>query len=133
MAQRKPPARRGRRAAASEAAVQPAAPVLPDLTGIRRIEAPTFYVTTCTILAAGNDATLVFTRPAPAVMPDGSAAPVAISEPVVILQMSLHSLKDTAVLLGNQIPKIEEAVGPLETDYTRHQQQLKETPPSSKH
>lgn len=48
----------------------------------RRLDAPTFYAATAQVLISGNDASLLFTRPHPAVLPDGSLASTPLRETV---------------------------------------------------
>src|SRR5947208_3579119 len=65
-------------------------------TNWRRLEAPFFYAANAQILISGNSATLLFTRPHPAILPDGNIAPTPLREAVALIEMSLAGLKELA-------------------------------------
>ncbi len=68
---------------------------------------------------AGNDALVIFMQPRPATMPDGSIAPIALSDTSAMIHMSVATLKDFSVLLNDTIGQYEKDFGPVETHYTR--------------
>jgi len=48
----------------------------------RRLDAPFYYAANAQILISGNEVNLLFTRPHPAVLPDGNLAPAPLRESV---------------------------------------------------
>jgi hypothetical protein len=78
------------------------------LTQWRRLEAPFFYAANAQVLISGNSATLLFTRPHPAVLPDGNIAPTPLREPVALVEMSLAALKELSSSAADVIRKVEE-------------------------
>jgi hypothetical protein len=90
-----------------------------QLDQLKVIEAPTYFASSLQVIRAGNDFTLLFQRPRPATLPDGSPAPIAIAEPVALLQVSAATLKDISVLLQRMVAQVEQDYGPIETDFTR--------------
>lgn len=109
------------RTPASTGAAPPGQPPVP-LDQLRVIEAPTYFASALQVIRAGNDFTLLFQRPRPATLPDGSPAPIAIAEPVALLQVSSATLKDISVLLQHMVAQLEQDYGPIETDFTRQSQ-----------
>jgi hypothetical protein len=85
----------------------------------QRLDAPCFYAATAQVLISGNDATLLFTRPHPAVFPDGSLAPAPMPEPVALVHMSIASLKDLVMILGDVIYRVEAQSGEIRSQLTR--------------
>jgi hypothetical protein len=77
----------------------------------RRLDAPTFYAATAQVLISGNDASLLFARPHPAVLPDGSLAPVPLRETVALVQMSIAGIKDLALTLTDMVRRVEQQTG----------------------
>ena len=86
------------------------------LTQWRRLEAPFFYAANAQVLISGNSATLLFTRPHPAVLPDGNIAPTPLREPVALVEMSLAALKELSSSAADVIRKVEEG----EAEMTPH-------------
>ncbi len=80
-----------------------------------------FYTSQVLMSVAGNDATLTFSRPHPAVLPPyGEPAPFALVDVVAVLQMSIGSLKDLGLLITQQILAYEEKTKTvIETEFTR--------------
>jgi hypothetical protein len=99
----------------SHSAGQPLTPV----QNRRRLEAPFYYAASAQILLSGNDATLLFTRPHPAILQDGNLAPVPLREPVALIQMSLAGLKGLSRAAAEMIRQIEERTGEIQTEFTR--------------
>ena len=87
--------------------VKPTSSAAP-LTQWRRLEAPFFYAANAQVLISGNSATLLFTRPHPAVLPDGNIAPTPLREPVALVEMSLAALKELSSSAADVIRKVEE-------------------------
>jgi hypothetical protein len=83
-----------------------------QLTHGRRLEAPFFYAANAQILISGASATLVFTRPHPAILPDGNIAPTPLREPVALVEMSLAALKELSRSAADVIRKIEQTIEP---------------------
>ncbi len=84
------------------------------------INAPLFYANAMSVFLAGNDATITFARPHPAIVPglkEGQSA--AITEPVAIIQMSVQTLKDLYLAIKIQVDRYEEKFGEIETIYSR--------------
>ena len=99
----------------SHSAGQPLTPV----QNRRRLEAPFYYAANAQILLSGHDATLLFTRPHPAILQDGNLASVPLREPVALIQMSLAGLKDLSRAAAEMIRQIEERTGEIQTEFTR--------------
>jgi hypothetical protein len=74
----------------------------------RRLDAPFFYAANTQVLISGNSATLLFTRPHPAVLPDGNIAPMPLREAVALVEMSLTALKELSRAAADVIRRIEE-------------------------
>ncbi len=91
----------------------------PATTSARRLEAPSYYAATAQVLISGNDATLLFTRPHPAMLPDGTLASVPIREPVALVQMSIAGLKDLALTLNDIVNRVEQKTGEIHTELTQ--------------
>jgi hypothetical protein len=85
----------------------------------RRLEAPFYYAANAHILLSGNEATLLFTRPHPAILQDGNLAPVPLREPVALIQLSLAGLKDLSRAAAEMIRQIENRTGEIKTEFTR--------------
>ena len=79
----------------------------------RRLEAPSFYAATAQVLISGNDATLLFTKPHPAMLPDGTLAPVPLREPVALVHLSIAGLKDLALMLADIVNRVEQKTGEI--------------------
>ena len=83
------------------------------LTQWRRLEAPFFYAANAQVLISGNSATLLFTRPHPAILPDGNIAPTPLREPVALVEMSLAALKELSSSAAEVIRKVEDRSGEM--------------------
>jgi len=81
------------------------------LTQWRRLEAPFFYAANAQVLISGNSATLLFTRPHPAILPDGNIAPTPLREPVALVEMSLAALKELSSSAADVVRKVEDRSG----------------------
>jgi hypothetical protein len=86
--------------------------------GARRLEAPSFYAATAQVLISGNDATLLFARPHPAILPNGTLAPVPMRETVALVQMSIAGVKDLALMLTDVVSRIEQKTGEIPSELT---------------
>jgi hypothetical protein len=73
-----------------------------------RLEAPFYYAANAQILISGHDASLLFTRPHPAVLPDGSLASAPRREPVALIAMSVAGLKELSEAAAEVIRRVEE-------------------------
>src|SRR5262249_16532512 len=89
----------------------------------RRLDAPFYYAENAQILISGNDASLLFTRPHPAVLPDGNLAPAPLREAVALIAMSVAGLKELSKALGDAIRQAEER--------TRQIEQQSQNPPTN--
>jgi hypothetical protein len=83
------------------------------------IDGPVANASTVLLSIAGNDAILVFNRPRPVIMPDGSMPQVAVAETTAIIHVSMATLKDLSLLLNGTIQQYEKNFGEIETEYTR--------------
>jgi hypothetical protein len=82
----------------------------------RRLDAPSFYAASAQVLVSGNDATLLFSRPHPAILPDGSLAPVPMRETVALVQMSIAGMKDLALILTDMVRRVEQQTGVIQSE-----------------
>lgn len=82
----------------------------------RRLDAPTFYAAAAQVLISGNDASLLFTRPHPAMLPDGTLASAPMREPVALVQMSIAGMKDLALILSDMVRRIEQQTGEIQSE-----------------
>ena len=80
-------------------------------SNLGRLEAPFYYAANAQILISGNDASLLFTRPHPAVLTDGNLAPVPRREPVALISMSIAGLKELSQAAAEIIRQVEERKG----------------------
>src|SRR5436305_2057501 len=94
------PATAGHRAGGQPLAAPP--------TNWRRLEAPFFYAANAQILISGNSAMLLFTRPHPAILPDGNIAPTPLREPVALIAMSVDELKELSKAAADVIRQLEQ-------------------------
>jgi hypothetical protein len=97
-------------------------------TNWRRLEAPFFYAANAQILISGNSATLLFTRPHPAILPDGNIAPTPLREAVALVEMSLAGLKELAKAAADLIRQIEERNADAQTSATQSREAASEPP-----
>jgi hypothetical protein len=104
----------------SEASVSREPKSEPVGAGARRLEAPTFYAATAQVLISGNDAILLFTRPHPAILPDGTLAPVPMRETVALVQMSLAAMKGLTLILSDVVKRVEQQTGEIHSEPTVH-------------
>jgi hypothetical protein len=80
-------------------------------SNLGRLEAPFYYAANAQILISGNDASLLFTRPHPAVLTDGNLAPVPRREPVALISMSIAGLKELSQAAAQVIRLVEQRNG----------------------
>ena len=113
------PATAGHRAGGLQLAAPP--------TNWRRLEAPFFYAANAQILISGNSATLLFTRPHPAILPDGNIAPTPLREAVALIEMSLAGLKELAKAAADVIRQIEERNADGQTNATQSREAASES------
>jgi len=99
------------RPAEQRGAVKPSSAA--PLTQWRRLEAPFFYAANAQVLISGKSATLLFTRPHPAILPDGNIAPTPLREPVALVEMSLAALKELSSSAAEVIRKVEEGTAEM--------------------
>jgi hypothetical protein len=85
----------------------------------RRLEAPFYYAANAQILISGNDAALLFTRPHPAILPDGTLAPAPLRDSVALIHMSLAGLKEFASAAADVIRRVEERSGEIQNSNLR--------------
>ncbi|HVW73167.1 MAG TPA: hypothetical protein VHC39_05985 [Rhizomicrobium sp.] len=71
------------------------------------------------ILWAGNDCTIVFTRPRPALTPTGENAPAALSEVVAIISFSAATMKDLSIAVAEQVSRYEAKFGEIQTVFMK--------------
>jgi hypothetical protein len=76
-----------------------------------RLEAPFYYAAEAQILISGHDASLLFTRPHPAVLPDGNLAAAPRREPVALISMSIAGLKELSQAAAQVIRLVEQRNG----------------------
>jgi hypothetical protein len=92
---------------------------------IRKVEVPTYFASNVNVSKIANDANLMFARWVPTVRADGTPSSVAIAEPVVLIQMSLGTLKDLSLLVSDMVAQIERDSGQqIETDYTKQRAEV---------
>jgi hypothetical protein len=80
-------------------------------SNLDRLELPFYYAANAQILISGHDASLLFTRPHPAILPDGNLAPVPRREPVALIAMSVAGLKELSQAAAQVIRQVEERNG----------------------
>ena len=97
-------------------------------TNWRRLEAPFFYAANAQILISGNRATLLFTRPHPAILPDGNIAPTPLREAVALVEMSLDALKELSKAAADVIRQVEERNADAQTSATQSREAASEPP-----
>ena len=114
------PATAGHRAGGQQLAAPP--------TNWRRLEAPFFYAANAQILISGNRATLLFTRPHPAILPDGNIAPTPLREAVALVEMSLDALKELSKAAADVIRQVEERNADAQTSATQSREAASEPP-----
>src|SRR5207248_5515258 len=114
------PATAGHRAGGQQLAAPP--------TNWRRLEAPFFYAPNAQILISGNRATLLFTRPHPAILPDGNIAPTPLREAVALVEMSLDALKELSKAAADVIRQVEERNADAQTSATQSREAASEPP-----
>src|ERR1041385_402220 len=85
----------------------------------RRLDAPTFYAATAQVLISGNDATLLFTKPHPAILLDGSLASSPMREMVAIVHMSIAGMKDLGLIVSDVIRRVEQQTGEIQSELSR--------------
>jgi hypothetical protein len=78
-------------------------------------------------LISGNSATLLFTRPHPAILPDGNIAPTPLREAVALVEMSLAGLKELAKAAADVIRQIEERNADAQTNATQSREAASES------
>jgi hypothetical protein len=101
------------------------------MEGAKPVEGNIYTASAVQIFWAGNDCTLTFTRPRPALLPTGGPAPAAMAEVVVIMQLSAATMKDLSVLLPEQVAKYEEKFGIIQTIFVKNRAAKKQS--SAKH
>ena len=74
----------------------------------RRLGAPSYYAANAQILISGNDGSLLFTKPQPAILPDGNLASAPLQEPVALIAMSVADLKGLSKAAADVIRQLEQ-------------------------
>ncbi len=93
---------------------------------IKPIDVPMFGGSGVTVQGTGNDFSLIFTRVRPAILAKtGQPAPVALSEPAVIINVSPQTLKDLSIVLAEQVAGHEKLFGPIVSPFTRGREAVK--------
>lgn len=82
----------------------------------QRIDVPTYYVATLQAAQVGNDMNLVFSRPHPVMIGETQAA---INDPILVLNLSMGTVKDMTLLLQDQVALYEAQFGEITTAYTQ--------------
>ena len=70
--------------------------------------APSYYAANAQILISGNDGSLLFTRPQPAILPDGNLASAPLQEPVALVAMGIADLKGLSKAAADVIWQLEQ-------------------------
>jgi len=99
-------------------------PAQPNGKG-QRLDVPAFYAAAVQVLVSGNDATVLFTTPHPAITPEGDLAPLPLNEPVVLVHMSLAGLKHLSAVVTDLVRRIEEQAGAVQSELARRKQSEK--------
>ena len=84
-----------------------------DPQGPKRLEVPSYYAASAQVLISGNDATVLFTKPHPAMLPDGTVSPTPLREPVALIHLSIAGLKDLALTLTDIVHRAEQQTGQI--------------------
>ena len=74
----------------------------------RWVGAPSYYAANAQILISGNDGSLLFTEPQPAILPDGNLASAPLQEPVALVAMSVADLKGLSKAAADVIRQLEQ-------------------------
>lgn len=77
------------------------------------------------VVLAMNDAMLVFSRPRRLITSEGAFANIAVNETTGIIHMSMASLKDTYLAIGDTILNYEKQFGQIDTQFTRQRDAAK--------
>ena len=80
-------------------------------TRAHRLEVPCYYAANAQILLSDNDVMLLFTRPHPAILPDGHVAPAPLQQPVALIQMSFLGLKNLSRTMVDMVRQAESKGG----------------------
>lgn len=88
---------------------------------VSKLNAPHYYASAIQIAFAGNDCTLIFSRPHPGTVTSGpdTGQSVIGEEPQCVLSLSVSSMKDLALLLDDTIKQYESEWGSIQTPFTR--------------
>lgn len=89
------------------------------MVGSKPIEGPAVNAFGFFIMQAGNDAVIVFNRPKPVITPEGQVANIATNETTAIIYMSMATLKDLWLGIGQNLAVWETAHGEIKTDYMK--------------
>ncbi|MBV8473537.1 MAG: hypothetical protein JO107_16960 [Hyphomicrobiales bacterium] len=96
------------------------APQDADQQNVSVLNVPMFYASMLNVYLPGNDATVMFMRAHPAASaatPENTA--LAVAEPVAVVQMSVHTLKDLYLAIKSQVEQYEKEFGEIVTVYSR--------------
>jgi hypothetical protein len=77
-------------------------------TNWRRLGAPSYYAANAQVLISGNDGSLLFTRPRPAVSPNGKLTSAPLQDPVALIAMSVADLKGLSKAAADVIRQLEQ-------------------------
>lgn len=89
--------------------------------GLVPIAAPSIYASMTTIMAVGNDFSLVFAKAHPAITADGKLGGVAVVVPAAVVSMSPQTAKDLYLSLKEVIPQYEKQFGQINTIFSEQQ------------
>jgi hypothetical protein len=91
------------------------------IASAKPIEGPVANAGASLIMQAGNDAIIIFNRPRPLILPDGQFSNIATAEAVAIVHVSMATLKDLWLGIGQNLAIYEASHGEIVTDYMKQQ------------
>ena len=97
----------------------------------RWVGAPSYYAANAQILISGNDGSLLFTRPQPAVSPNGKLTSAPLQDPVALIAMSVADLKGLSKAAADVIWQLEQQNPETALNSTRSGDSVSEPVPNS--
>ena len=97
----------------------------------RRLGAPSYYAAKAQVLISGNEGSLLFTRPQPAILPDGNLASAPLQEPVALVAMGIADLKGLSKAAADAIRQLEQQNPETGLNSTRSGDSVSEPVPNS--
>ena len=79
----------------------------------QRLDVPSYYAASVQVLVSGNNLSLLFTTPHPAITEQGDLVPLPINEPVALIHMSRAGLKDLSIILTDTVFRLEGHASPV--------------------